>query len=537
VAHDDSNRTWQRDLQLETPLADTFRVQPVAPQVPGLTILWHPDGRRIGERVVLRRLTSGRTVEVSRLEPLFAPPAGGGSQRPLADAYVSRKPFALVPAGDGGVVIRRGDSHTRLAVDGEPLLEEHRLGLVELGRGVVLLLANRIVLLLHHLDAIAPESVPAFGLVGESSAIVYVRQQIERVAEQDVAVLIRGATGTGKELVAEAIHRASPRRTGPWVAVNMGAIPTSLATAELFGAARGAFTGATRPHRGHFGRADGGTLLLDEIGEAPIEVQVQLLRTLETGEVQPVGGNRPQPVDVRVIAATDSDLERLAEEGRFRLPLLHRLASYEITIPPLVARRDDLGRLLYFFLQQELDALDAREVLADRGRPEDAWLPAPLLARLCLLPWPGNVRQLANVARHMAINYHDQRQVRLDAELERLLEADASRSLPAVIVDTPTPMPQPRRYRKPSEVTEEELVAALRANRWQIKPTAEALGISRPSLYVLMERSPSVRKATDLSREEIESCLASCGGDLEAASEALQVSISGLKMRIKALGL
>src|SRR5262249_34932398 len=156
--------------------------------------------------------------------------------------------------------------------------------------------------------------------------------------------------GTGKELVARAIHESGRRRGAVCLSVNMGAIPPSLATSELFGAVRGAYTGAVRDHLGYFQRAHGGTLFLDEIGETPPEVQVMLLRVLEPGEVQRVGSPQTQKVDVRLIAATDADLERALHEGRFRAPLLHRLSGYEIYIPPLRERRDDFGRLLFHFL-------------------------------------------------------------------------------------------------------------------------------------------------------------------------------------------
>jgi two-component system nitrogen regulation response regulator GlnG len=164
-------------------------------------------------------------------------------------------------------------------------------------------------------------------------------------------VLLRGESGTGKELVAHAIHEASPRRTGPYVAVNMAAIPPSLAAAELFGATRGAFTGADHDRPGYFSRAHRGTLFLDEIGETAPEVQALLLRVLEAGEVQAVGGLEPRRVDVRVLAATDADLQGMTAMDRFRAPLLHRLMAGYLQVPALRARREDFGRLLYAFLR------------------------------------------------------------------------------------------------------------------------------------------------------------------------------------------
>src|SRR6185436_13729067 len=185
---------------------------------------------------------------------------------------------------------------------------------------------------------------------------------------------LRGETGTGKELLARAIHQASSRRAAPYFALNMAAIPASLAAAELFGAAKGAFTGADRRRVGYFGRAQGGTLFLDEIGELPADLQPLLLRVLENGEIQPVGGEETLRVDVRILAATDANLESAIEEGRFRAPLFHRLSGYELRLPSLRERRDDIGRLFIHFLRQELAALGEADRLADPGPEGRPWL-------------------------------------------------------------------------------------------------------------------------------------------------------------------
>jgi two-component system nitrogen regulation response regulator GlnG len=202
-----------------------------------------------------------------------------------------------------------------------------------------------------------------------------------------VPVLLRGETGTGKELVARALHARGPRRRGPFVSVNLGAIPRELAAAELFGAVRGAYTGAARDRDGYFRAARGGTLFLDEVAEAPPEVQVTLLRVLETGELYPVGGDAPIATDVRVIAATDADLDAQIRDGRFKAPLLHRLAGSELHLPPLRERAEDLPALCAALL----------ESIAAAAR-----LPVPALApdfaaALARWPWRGNVRELRAV--------------------------------------------------------------------------------------------------------------------------------------------
>jgi len=525
-------------------------MSPAAPPVvPGLTVLYHPDVSRVGERVALTGLAAGRIERLARGEPDFSPPGRPG-RTPLGDTYLSRRPILLTAgAGPGGVRIERADSRTAVEVNGVPLDGEREIALPELERGVVLLLAERIVLLLHPLDPLGePGGLAGGELVGESAAMVRLRREIARAAALDVPVLLRGETGTGKELAARALHAAGPRAGRPFVAVNMAAVPAALAAAELFGAARGAYTGAERRRDGFFGLAHGGTLFLDEVAETPLEVQPLLLRALEQGEIQPVGGEEPRTVDVRLIAAADAPLEEAVAAGRFRAPLLHRLAGYEIRVPPLAARRDDFGRLLVHFLRQELAEMGSAGRL-DAQSEARPWLPAALVARLALLRWPGNVRQLRNAARRIAVAGLYESQVPAAAVLESLaLAAGPAAAAPGSVeapvgpspaaADIPRPAPLRRQaYRRPEEVGDEELLAALRENRWRLQPTAARLGISRTSLYDRIERSPNLRKAADLSREEIERSAAGCGGDLDAMVETLEVSKRGLQRRMKRLGI
>src|SRR4051812_205593 len=351
-------------------------------RVPALTILYHPDLSRVGECARLPELLRGGEALISRSAPDFFKAAFQGPPLPLGDIYLSRTPWRLRRDPETGTVrLLSAESRIRIAADGAWIPEQRDLTAGEVRRGVVLELAERIVLVLHEVPEI-PGQAPSYAeLIGENEGILRLRNEIRHVADLDVPVLIRGETGTGKELVARAIHAASRRHGPPCVCVNMGAIPPSLAPSALFGAARGAFTGAVHDQAGYFQRADGGTLLLDEIGEAPAEVQVMLLRVLETGEVQRVGSPAAQKVDVRLLAATDADLEQAVAAGRFRAPLLHRLASYEIAIPPLRERRDDFGRLLVHFLRQELSAIGEERRLLPAG-PAPPWLPASIVARL-----------------------------------------------------------------------------------------------------------------------------------------------------------
>jgi len=475
---------------------------------------------------------------LSRAEPGFAPP-GETDLQPLAARYLSRRPWVLRPMPDGGVRLLRGDSPMSLTADGASVADEVSLPASAVERGVVLLLAGYVVLLLHRFRPVFAGNIPRYDLVGLSDSLLDLCRQISRVADLDVPVLLRGASGTGKELVAAALHGASRRRDKPFLALNMGALPAPLAAAELFGAARGAFTGAEHARRGYFRRAHGGTLFLDEIGETPVEVQPLLLRALESGELQPLGSEETARVDVRVLAATDADLEQAAAAGRFRGPLLHRLGGYTIRLPALRERRDDIGRLFFHFLRQELAAAGEEDRLADHGPEARPWPPAEWIARLASAPWPGNVRQLRNVARSIAVDCRGvtegEGDIPIPAAIEELLrgEPGSPEPLPA----RPAPLPRRQAFRSPQEVTEEELLAALAANRWQPRATAEQLGVSRPSLYFLLDSFPSTRKAMDLSAGEIAAARERCGGRVPEMAELLHVSVAGLRRRMKQLGL
>jgi len=225
------------------------------------------------------------------------------------------------------------------------------------------------------------------GFITRSPRMEDLLRQARLVADSDASVLIYGDSGTGKELLARAIHRASRRSDRPFIAVNCGAIPGDLLESELFGHARGAFTGAIQAHKGLFQSADSGTLLLDEIGDMPLPLQVKLLRVLQESEVRPVGSTRAIPVDVRVISATHRDLEAQRADGRFREDLYYRLNVVSLHLPPLSERREDIALL----------ATDMLRKLATRYRKQVPTLAPDAMALLVAAPWPGNVRQLLNL--------------------------------------------------------------------------------------------------------------------------------------------
>ncbi|HEX4882879.1 MAG TPA: sigma 54-interacting transcriptional regulator [Casimicrobiaceae bacterium] len=225
------------------------------------------------------------------------------------------------------------------------------------------------------------------GIVTRSPKMEDLLRQAQLVAGSDASVLIYGESGTGKELLARAVHKASPRADRPFVAVNCGAIPGELLESELFGHARGAFTGAVQAHKGLFQTADTGTLFLDEIGDMPLSLQVKLLRVLQEGEVRPVGSTQSIPVDVRVISATHRDLEAQRAANLFREDLYYRLNVVSLRLPPLSERREDIPVLATHFLRK----------LAERYRKPLATLAPDAMALLIAAPWPGNVRQLLNL--------------------------------------------------------------------------------------------------------------------------------------------
>ncbi|AKF11536.1 sigma-54-dependent transcriptional regulator [Sandaracinus amylolyticus] len=259
-------------------------------------------------------------------------------------------------------------------------------------------------------------------LLGTSARIEEVRERIARIARSDATVLLLGESGTGKELAARMLHSLSPRAHGRFVAINCGALPADLLESELFGHVRGAFTGAVRDKEGLFAAASGGTLLLDEVGDAPPQVQVKLLRVLQEREVVAVGATRATPVDVRVVAATHRDLRAAVERGTFREDLFYRLHVVPVEMPALRDRREDIPLLAELFLARA----------ASRHRLSEPHLTSDALRILRAHDWPGNVRELANVIEGAALLAPDGvlRPQHVLAVLARAPELDASESEP-----------------------------------------------------------------------------------------------------------
>jgi len=329
-------------------------------------------------------------------------------------------------------------------------------------------------------------------LIGAGAAMSRVRERIAKVAPTPSNVLILGETGTGKELVARALHEASPRAAGSFIATNCAAIPETMAEAELFGHERGAFTGAVATRPGRFELADGGTLFLDEIGDMELRMQPKLLRALEQREIQRVGAGVTKKVDVRVIAATHPDLAAKVEQGAFRRDLWFRLAVLTIELPPLRDRREDLPELVEHFRRKHGGRL--RKPLAPAA-PE-------LLARLLAHDWPGNVRELENVIESLVVLADGA--MRVD-DLPGPLRAGPPPPLPAVAADAVAPATAP--------------------------PVAPAATVVGPLKDVVRD---AVAK---IETELITRALRDSGGNVTHAADALGLSRKGLQLKLKELSI
>jgi len=319
-----------------------------------------------------------------------------------------------------------------------------------------------------------------YEIVGRSFGIRALLDRIDKVAATPARVLITGENGTGKELVARAIHRGSPRAKKPFVEVNCAAIPSELIESELFGHMKGSFTGAISDRAGKFEQADGGTLFLDEIGDMSSSAQAKVLRVLQDGVVTRIGGSKPVQVDVRVLAATNKNLEEEIAAGRFREDLYYRLNVVPITVPALRERREDIPLLVTYFLQQ----LAARDGLPARRISDEA------LQRLAELEWQGNVRELRNTVERLVILASGS--TIAAADVERLVgRRTAEPSGFGNLLDIAT-------FEEFKQAAERAyLLAKLRALDWNVSETARVLDMPRSNLYKKIERYQLQRETTD----------------------------------------
>ncbi|HKV06160.1 MAG TPA: sigma-54 dependent transcriptional regulator [Candidatus Acidoferrales bacterium] len=306
-------------------------------------------------------------------------------------------------------------------------------------------------------------------IVWASAAMREVMEQVEHVAASETRVCIRGETGTGKELVARTLHEKSPRRGGPFISLNCAAVPAELMESELFGHEKGSFTGAAARHVGKFEQAHRGTLFLDEIGDMPLAMQAKLLRVLEEGEIERVGGGGPFAVDVRVVVATHRNLEEQVRQGKFREDLYHRVFVFPILLPPLRERREDIRVLAEHFIQQ----------LAEQNHWKRKSLSPGALEALERHAWPGNVRELRNVVERAL----------LFATGDVVEVATIGRALPQSAAASPGPASESIALtagtlgERVEAFERETLLAELKRNRHHMTNTAKALGLERSHLY------------------------------------------------------
>ncbi len=483
-----------------------------------VTIVFHPDSRRIGERWLVPEHTR-RVLTLGRQQPLFSR-TNAAEARPLDDPHVSRRALSLSFTA-AGVTIEPHPATCRCRVDGSWVNSAQTLDRAALRRGIALQLAHSVVLLLREqtlpreLHACAPLAERGDALCGSSFYMQTLRRRIASVADSGLDVLIRGETGSGKELVARALHDQSARRSGPLVAVNMAAIPSGVAPAALFGSVRGAFTGADRNSHGYFQQARGGSLFLDEIGDTPEEVQAQLLRALQEREVQPVGG-KLESVDVRVISATDADLD--GPGSNFRAALRHRLCSTEVQVAPLRAHPEDIGELLCHFINRACAETGRPSLLPEAGADELRVAEWAELFHLCLRhEWPGNVRELANCARQI------------------VLDSDAGIQPPAVLLRQSAAVAEgyvQAGEQRPVQLGDDALRALLEQERYEVTAAARRAGMSRQALY---RRLPELglRLASQVPEAELQRALGDSGGDIRAAAMLLRVSAIALRSRLR----
>jgi DNA-binding NtrC family response regulator len=297
-------------------------------------------------------------------------------------------------------------------------------------------------------------------IIGSSDEMLRVFKMVDKVADSEATILIQGESGTGKELIAREIHYRSGRAQGPFVSINCGAIPRDLLESNLFGHVKGSFTGAVRDSAGLFQVAEGGTFFLDEVGDMPIATQVKLLRALQEREIIPVGGTQPVKIDCRLVAATNSDLEKEVAAGRFRADLFYRLNVIPIRLPALRQRRDDIPILVDHFLKRHAQTNTAKTVNREA---------MDLLMRY---DWPGNVRELENVMERSLIL--DESGVISPEDLpEKIRFGHSQRG--SLVIDTPTLTLE--------ELEKEYILKVLNHTRWQKKRASEVLGINASTLY------------------------------------------------------
>jgi transcriptional regulator with PAS, ATPase and Fis domain len=422
-----------------------------------------PRITQVAIRAVSLEVVDGpdRAPPIRIAQPIFVVGTGENADLRLTDTTVSREHLRL-RLTDDGLTIQDGASRNGTWASGVRIESALVVSDVRLSLGATTLMI-RVEAAPTELEVSASSR---FGeALGVSPAMRYVFALLERAAATDLTVLLEGESGVGKEVLAHAIHASSARSAGPFIPVDCGAIPANLLESELFGHARGAFTGASSDRAGLFLEANGGTLFLDEIGELPLDLQPKLLRALEQREIRPVGTNRPIPIDVRVVAATNRGLHAAVERGEFREDLLYRLSVVRVVVPPLRDRREDILPL-------------AQRFLARMGYEGN--FPPDVEGMLLAYAWPGNVRELHNVVqRFAALGVRDR---------ETLLSSPSLASASVVPPDALDAPYHEARQRVMESFERAYVEHALARTDGVVVRAAEQSGIARASFYRMLER-------------------------------------------------
>jgi len=506
------------DQTLTSPLSDSARN---STPLLALTVAWHPDLDRVGEQFIATG--DAGELPLSRFLPLFSRPEKDSLA--LGHGGISREPVLIVRDADDGIEIRPPASRMVVEVNGREIRSPVRYTREDVDAGIILGLGRTVLVCLHWMRRL-PKNNPVPGFLGAGDAAIKTRDLIRQAAAGEGSVLLLGETGTGKEVAACAIHALGKRAAAPLITVNMAALNESLAAADLFGAAKGSYTGAHAARGGFFAEAENATLFLDEIGNTPAAVQPMLLRVLENGEYRPVGSQRVQHSSARLIAATDQDLYG----DNFNQALLRRLESFVIHIPPLRARREDIGLLMANLLRSSTEAVGAA-------------LPTTLAGQFLAYHWPGNIRQLSHVLKRAlsALQlgetpaFHslvDAPALRVSHGGRPIVEVEAGAKVAEENAEAPPPV-----RKKLADITEQDVLEAMERQHWYIQGAATALGISRPSMYKLLEAHPQIRRPEQIAAEEIRRSLEASAGDWERCAAALKTPAEALRRHLRGLGL
>lgn len=530
-----------------------------------MSIAWHPETQRIGAQYVASH--HDWNLELSRFVPSFNKP--NEDALPLGFSGVSREPLRFKRDEQEGIQLSIPNSRMAVEINGVEMTGSCYLSYEQIEDGVVIGLGRTVLICLHWMKSV-PRNNAVPGFIGIGQAALSTRDLIRQAALSDNTVLLLGETGTGKEVAAKGIHSLSKRANKPMVCVNMATLNESLAAADLFGAAKGAYTGAQQSREGYFGQAEQGSLFLDEIGNTPQPVQAMLLRVLESKEYRPVGAVRDLSTTARLITATDQNLY----DAGFNQALLRRLEHFVIPMPALRQRREDIGPVLIDYLQRKNVAI------AHQAMPFD------FISDILNFDWPGNIRQLCNIIERYLVaqqmgerpNLNQYIAVNVNHPSRRL--SDTPRSISA-ISSTASPNPQaasigvtnsaissvtnsvtnsatpptttattivspntaseksngiiPRSRLK--DLSHDDILNAMERNAWTIQYAAQDLGISRPSMYKLLESHPEIRRIEQIAQEDIRQAWEESQNNVERCASRLRTPNEALRRHLKGLGL